>query len=197
MKSMAYSEYRKIAQSFDILNFEHKDLFWRLVGHTAMVVKDTSRDMLQCWESTSRGMGGQSGVQLNPLRQRLEQYGGRVRVRRIIAPRLNKLITGMALNDVIRRERGKPYPNLKRRSGRWYLVKAALDCFGKITENSENPVWRFCTDLVVATWRDCGLTVPGINSAEFEPDDMRPGGAFQFKLTAGVQLGPEIELVLD
>jgi hypothetical protein len=196
-KIIPYSEYRKIARTFDLLNFEHKDWLWRMIGHTAMVVADKSRDMLHCWESTSRGMGGQSGVQINPLRARLEQYGGRVNVRQIIYPRICPMLPHMALNEVIKRERGKPYPNLKSTAGRIYLANAEIDCGGKLTENIENPAWRFCTDLFVATYRDCGLTIPGINSAEYEPDDMRPGGKFERCLAAGVQLGKEFEIMMD
>lgn len=200
MKQIKYADYRKIAKTFDVLNFENKDWFWRLIGHTAMVVVNHQYDQVDCWESTSRGLGGQSGVQLNPLKARLESCDSRVFVRRIDYCGMKYWDAIAKLKDYVRANRGIPYPNLKTRYGRWYLIKAALDC-GKLTQNVENPKIRFCTDLIAATYRDCGLAQFECASSEFEPDDMRyttqpDDMTFDDYLVDGVTLGEEMEIVL-
>ena len=202
MKTIKYDDYRKIAKTFDILNFENKDWFWRLIGHTAMVVVNHQYDQISCWESTSRGLGGQSGVQLNPLRARLETCGSRVFVRQILTTKIGMYFNSIStLKEYIKANRGLPYPDLKTRYGRWYLIKAALDC-GKLTENKENPKMRFCTDLVAATYRDCGLARFDCASSEFEPDDMRgyskgwSMNVFDAYLVDGILLSDEMEIIL-
>jgi hypothetical protein len=108
------------------------------------------------------------------------------------------------LEHYIEKNRGLPYPDLKTRYGRWYLIKAALD-IGKLFQNVENPKIRFCTDLIAATYRDCGLAQFDFASSEFEPDDMRsinntslrkwwPRNHFDCFLVDGITLGEEMEI---
>lgn len=205
MKQIAYSEYRTIARTFDILNFENKDWLWRIIGHTAMVYK-AHNGQLHCWESTSRGLCNQSGVQLNSLKLRLKTCNSRVFVRQINA--IDEMVIMKArvrLEHFIENNRGIPYPPTRRWKGIRYLLNAEIDC-GKLTENKEDRKMRFCTDLIAATYRDCGLAkFPGASS-EFEPDDMRslttgvkakwPKKHFDCYLVDGVALGDEMEIIL-
>jgi hypothetical protein len=100
------------------------------------------------------------------------------------------------LKDYIPANRGLPYPDLKTRYGRWYLIKAALD-IGKLSQNVENPKIRFCTDLIAATYRDCGLAQFDFASSEFEPDDIRTGEEyFDDYLVPVITLGDEMEIII-
>jgi len=191
-----YESIRDSLASFDVINCEHKELFFRLIGHTAMVYRCKATGQLMVWESTTMNrFSGLSGVQLNPLGIWLANYPGKVYIRQTIMSDEKRKYAELWLDPFIRMTRGTSYPNLKTRSGRWYLIKAALDSklFARATTNIEDPSVRFCTDLVAATYRYCQLTTADINPSEMEPDDCRPGGQFE-KYLRECALGSEIRI---
>lgn len=201
MLKIPYEEYRTQAHSGDIINFKPTlrwynpvSWFWSAIGHTGMVVKEDRLKTLQCWESTSKGLAGQSGVQLNPLFARLSTYPGTITIRSLYYCHLKYPDVDQKLQSFIRENRGIPYPNLKTKKGRLYLIRAAWDCPHTHSQNIENPAIRFCTDLVVATLKFCTLVIPTANPPEFQPDDTLDGGQIEDYLSEDVGLLNEIQL---
>jgi len=171
-----YEDIQPNLQTGDIINCEHKDIFWRLIGHTAVCYRDPLTDMLFWFESTSRNnVSGISGVQMNPMGLILNNYPGKVYVRQ-----LEKLPgfepTGSPF-EFIEKHRESSYPNYHTRQGRWKLILSALDIplFGKdIAEYHGTDEGIFCTELVVRFLRWLGIMYPaGLCANEFEPDDLR------------------------
>ena len=171
-----YEDISSRLQTGDVLNCSHKDLFWRLIGHTATVYRDPLTNMLFCLESTSISkVSGISGVQLNALGLWLDKYPGKVYVRQLV--KLGGYQEMAHPGEFIEKYRNSSYPNYRTRSGRWKLILAALDInlFGKdIAAYKGDDQGIFCTQLIVMFLRWLGIMDPGgILAQEFEPDDFR------------------------
>ncbi len=199
-----YAALRSYLNSFDIINTEHYKLFWRLIGHTAVIYKDFTTGVVYIYESTTQNkFSGLSGVQLTPMRVWLNNYPGKVFVRRVIiddvfswgnntAPSSNNTI-----EQHIKKYRGTPYPDLSDRRQRNFVINAALDLPGPLKGFGLNPDRddiMFCTHLVADLWRWRGYYIGDEPPSEFEPDDTRPGGKFENQLVKGLSLDSEIRI---
>lgn len=169
-----YSDIAPSLQTGDILTCEQHDWFWRLIGHTATIYRDSLTNMLSCFESTSISrVSGIKGVQLNPLGLWLDKYPGKVRVRQ--CQKLAGFEPKGKPEDFIQKYRGSSYPNTKTRAGRWKLILAAIDVeiFGhNIAAYHGKDKGIFCTELVVMFLRHLGIMQEkGLPAWEYEPDD--------------------------
>jgi len=202
-----YRTLRDEINSFAILNCEHKRLFWRMIGHTAMVYRDPATGVIYVYESTQMSYSGVSGVQLHLLGEWLDHYPGKVFIRPLKFAGDAKSWTYQCeamdrLQDHIWRYRGTSYPDLKTRQGRWFLIKAAWDSglFKKASTNTDTDAAMFCTHLVAHAYRACRLIDTeetgwiDYNPAEFEPDDMRNGSIFERLIRPECVLQPEIRI---
>lgn len=167
-----YKEIRASLQTFDILCCRHYNWFWRLIGHVAMVVRMPG-DVLMVWESTQRNKwSGKSGTQLNLMSDWIQHFPGEVFVRRVkILDPIWQDVGYRHLDAYIERHRGEPYPDLKSKSGLWYMAKQVLDIGGKIVENSPDRVVRDCSDRIAHTLQYCRVLQPTLNPSEQEPDN--------------------------
>lgn len=201
-----YDDIKDSLQTFDILNCEPKGLFWKLVGHTAMVYRCRETGQLFVYESTQRGSSDSlSGVQLRPMREWLASRD-KVFVRRVTfdymqlpagSPLLSRGNAELKCQQHIRQNRGKEYPDLRKPRWIWFLINAALDLPWKSRlRNPDIDFVMFCTMLLGDCWRFCGLSKKELLPSELEPDDMRPGEDYFFTayLNEGVNIGEEIEI---
>jgi len=192
-----YAAVRHSLNTFDIINCEHKDWFWRMIGHTATVYRDPLTGMLFVYESTTLNKwSGVSGVQLTPMRLWLRHYPGKVKVRHAVFEK-GWLGRGERQNNArahIEFFRGVPYPDLSDPKQLKFLLNAAIDLPLGIGENPDRHDIMFCTQLVVDFWQGAEMYVGAEPPSEFEPDDMREGGWFEKNLAEGVSLGKEIDL---
>ena len=182
-----YLEIRHRLSTFTIINCEHKNLFYRLIGHTAVVYKSLETGQLMVFEST-RG----PGVRLTPMGKWVSEYPGKVFVR---IPTYSNIMCAQAKAGIfIRDHLGTSYPNLQTRSGRFKLYMAALDLkiFGKdIFRYDGSDEGIFCTMLVIMFLHCCGLMYD-VDAQEWEPDDVR-GGDIDMYLK-NVKYGKEIRI---
>ncbi len=203
-----YAAVRSSLGTFDIINTEHKDWFWRFIGHTAMVYRDFLTGLISVYESTTRNkFNGLSGVQLTPMRLWLAHYPGKVLVRGFYCNKRNKgyfdypelqkrllLKEKPTVEQHIQKFRDTPYPDLKDPKQRQFVIDAAIDLPFGIGQNPDRHDIMFCTQLVVDAYQDCGLYTGEEPPSEWQPDDMRPGGEFEKQLAEGVSLGKEIRI---
>lgn len=193
-----YAAARSSLNTYDIINCEHKDWFWRMIGHTATVYKDYMTGQVSVYESTTLNkFNGFSGVQLTPMRLWLYNYPGKVFVRRMIIedPKIEpKFRQNIMAEAHIEKFRGVPYPDLSDPKQRKFVFNAALDMPFGIGANPDRHDIMFCTQLVADFWQDGGLYIGDEPPAEFEPDDMREGGEFERQLVEGVVLNREMRL---
>ena len=195
--AMRYTAIRSSLNTFDIINCEHKDLFWRLIGHTAMVYRDAATGQVSVYESTSLNkFSGISGVQLTPMRIWLGHYPGKVFVRRLIIDNaLNSEYNRQLRAEAhIKKYRGVPYPDIKDPEQRRFLINSVIDLPLGIGLNPDRHDIFFCTHLVVDVWQDGGLYTGDWPPSEWQPDDMRDGGKFECRLAEGLKLGKEIRI---
>ncbi len=204
-----YAAVRNSINTFDIINCEHKDLFWRLIGHTATVYVDPLTGMVFVYESTSLNKwSGISGVQLTPMRIWLDRYPGKAKLRKAYHNG-EPLIHGIAVkwgerneyfvqpqtaHQHIKKYRGVPYPDMSDPRQAKFLINSAIDLPLGIGLNPDRHDIMFCTQLVVDYWQYASLYIGDEPPSEFEPDDMRPGGKFEKQLADGITLGKEIDL---
>jgi len=175
-----YTKARDQLPTFTIINCEHKDLFWRLIGHTAILYKCPLTGQLSVFESTTLNkFTGKSGVQLTPFGTWLAHYPGKVFAR---VPKFGdsgeeagierQVMAEMFIKQYI----GTSYPDLKTWSGRLKLALSALDfrLFGRdwLTYKGKDD-GIYCTMLVIKKLQGCGLFDGLLKSSEFEPDDTR------------------------
>ena len=216
-----YEKVRGSLKTFDILNCVYgtqpwNPLHWILgaIGHTAMVYRVKETGQLMVYESTQTGRAdGLTGVQLRPLKEWLENYPGKVYLRRVTiegnifdpggTATVNDAERACALH--IKQHRGTEYPDLKKIKWLWFLANAVVDIpkwvpFKKYFENVPTTVKMFCTHLVGHCFKYCGLVTGPLNAAELQPDDMRPAGQIRYPnnfanyVAAYVKLGAEIRL---
>ena len=200
MRDMPYDKIRPVLGTFDVLNCEHRNWFWRLIGHTAGIYRDPLTGMLYCYESTQMKYAGSSGVRLVPLKQWIFEYPGDVMVKRCIyrdiPSALNQIDCEASAQVHIKTHRGKPYPDLKTRAGKWFVANAAIDLpFDNPWQNKERDDIFFCTHLYTHQLRFCGIA-DGFNAAEQEPDDTRDGGRFWQYLDDAVEYTEEVRIVV-
>jgi len=205
---MNYKIIRPKLGMFDIINCEHKSMFWRLVGHTAGIYVNEDIDQIDVFESTQAGNFNKSGVQLNTASEWFKRYDGKKYLRKVIIDwdifntnqREKMYYLGRRF---IREMRGQKYPNLKKIDGRWKLIFAALDLEingQDIFTYKGKDKGVFCTMLIVAWYIFSGLTKLQSGdlgyalemATEYEPDDMRQKGKFEKILRPGVRLTDEI-----
>lgn len=202
-----YETLRDTLQTGDLINCEPAGILWALVGHTAKVYKCPLTDQLYCYESTqTKREGGESGVQLRPLREWVEQYKGTIRIRYGVyegniggkTPDKRRHVAEKKAAEHIKKHRGKSYPNLKTLSGLWRVVNAAIDLPWKSRlandDNMKNP---FCTHLAVDMDRHMGRLsdhFTKLNPAEWEPDDTRDDFMFSMFYAPGFRYAKEIRI---
>ena len=205
-----YEQIRDSLQTGDLINCEPAGWIWALVGHTAKVYKCPLTGQLYCYESTqTKREGGESGVQLRPLREWVRQYNGTLRIRygeytgyvggKSAGKRRHKAEQLAA--EHVKKHRGKSYPNLKTLSGLWRVVNAAIDLPWKSRlaneDNMKNP---FCTHLAVDQDRYMGRLIDYhstddlLNPAEWEPDDTRDDCMFSYYYAPGFSYSKEIRI---
>ena len=67
-KIIPYLKARDQLPTFTIINCRQHSWFWRFIGHTAILYKDSFTGQLQVFESTTLNkFTGKSGVQLTPF----------------------------------------------------------------------------------------------------------------------------------
>ena len=199
-----YEEIRDSLRTFDIINCEPAGVLWSLVGHTAKVYKCPLTGQLYVYESTqTKREGGESGVQLRPLREWVDKYNGRIYIRHSRfegfvggkSPEKGRHRSEKLAAEHIKEHRGKSYPNLKTLSGFWRVINAAIDLPWKSRlENDDNMDNPFCTHLAMDLDRYCYLVIEGINPAEWEPDDTRDDGILDIHCRNGVSYDPDIRI---
>ena len=194
-----YAAVRHSLNTFDIINCEHKDWFWRLIGHTAVVYRDPVMGQLSVYESTSLNKwSGISGVQLTPMRVWLQYYPGKVFVRRVRFAHgegyFSSTYLGISARGHIEKFRGVPYPDMKDKKQRQFLINSAIDLPFGIGLNPDRHDIMQCAQLVVDFWEAPQLYIGEEPPSEYQPDDTRPGGKFENRLAEGVSLGKEIRL---
>ena len=181
-----YPENRERLDTFTIINCEHKDLFWRLIGHTAILYKYKATGQLMVFESTTLNKyTGNSGVQLTPFGLWLAHYPGKVYAR---TPEFQDSrgdgkdydYRRIQLAEAfIKTHLGTSYPDLKTWSGKMKLILSALDfrLFGvDLLTYKGDDKGIFCTELVIMLLQYCGIVTQMMSSYaayEYEPDDTR------------------------
>lgn len=204
-----YETIRDSLQTGDLINCEPAGIIWKLVGHTAKVYKCPLTGQLYCYESTqTKREGGESGVQLRPLREWVEQYKGTIRVRYGVyagyvggkSPEKRRYKAEQLAAEHIKLHRGKSYPNLKKLSGIWRVINAAIDLpWNSRLQNDDNMDNPFCTHLAVDMDRYMGRLssvkdLMTLNPAEWEPDDTRDDFMFCFYYVPGFRYAKEIRI---
>ena len=219
-----YNDVRDDLQTFDVLNCVYGDEWWNpvhwilgAVGHTAMVYVCKETDQIMIYESTQTGRADKlEGVQLRPMKEWLQNYRGKVYLRRTTItsdgghpPMFARVRAELRCGMHVQKYRGTAYPNLKKVRGLWFLANAAIDL--PVSTGLENPdidIVMFCTHLFGHVFRFCDMIkeynsnikhrpCKAFNPAELEPDDLRPGRDAKFiqYLKEYVHLGPEMQLV--
>jgi len=184
-----YKTLRHSLQSFDIICCEHKDLFWNLVGHSAMIVVDNEKDIVWIWQSSTQ-YANVSGTSLMPFNEWLTQYPGHVAIRQISMPMSLRRTAEERLDAYIAKYRGKPYPNLKSLTGWKYMYNQIADIM-PWTENHPDPDGdaRDCSDRIVHTLKTCGILNQMINPSEQEPDNLRENVLFHTPIDVYTERG--------
>lgn len=200
-KETKYLTVRSQLTTFTLINCEHRNWFWKLIGHNAVLYKDPMTGQLMLFESTTLNkFTGLSGVQMMPFGAWLALYPGKVFAR--IPVFSDSTLTASTkrmetASRFIRHNLGSSYPDLKTMTGRFKLYMAALDfkLFGVdwfTYMGSDEGI--FCTMLLIMMLQKCGLFEAYAYAKEFQPDDTRGGKAdFEDRLI-GVKYLPEIQL---
>jgi hypothetical protein len=182
-----YESIRNNLRSYDILRCIPRNLLYRIfVGHNAMLYRDRKTDTIHVFESTlaNKRWTGKTGVQLIPLGLWLQHYRGKVEVLKFVPTyrdKLNETVRNVVLARTIKKYRGTSYPNLKKRAGRWELLKAWLDvCF--LTRNKPDDEFIYCTELCAIALKRAKYLSEMCNTEEFVPGDLRPHGKFHRRL---------------
>ena len=164
-------------------------------SHVGMALRSDEWDMLLLLESTGLSSvkdveSGKAvrGVQLVPLSERVQVYGGDIAVRHlsgeITEPMRQKLLK-------FRREvSGRPYERKH-----IDLIRAAYD--GPFGENKEDLSSLFCSELVAEAYQQMGLLadVPvGLPSDEYTPRDFSTETKHALGLQNDYKLGKEIRI---
>ncbi|HEG42814.1 hypothetical protein LCGC14_3090660, partial [marine sediment metagenome] len=203
MEKIKYSQIRPRLKTFDVLCCIPPGLFMGWIQHTVGVYVCAETGQISAYQSTTQKYAGKSGVSLTPMAEFVDRYiraGGRILLRKCTIKGSGR--RGRAQQDAakhIKMHRGKPYPDLKTRAGRWYVVNARIDI----------PFWRknpwvnqdrtdifFCAHLIANEFRFCQLTKGKINAAEVDTRDLRAGGSFEDVLGDGVSLDyNEIQII--
>ena len=193
-----YAEIRDQLNTGDIVLFSGKGgisagIKWATFSrwsHVAMVLRLVEYDFVTLWESTTLSnltdldtRMPMKGVQLIPLSDRVQSYGGEIAVRRLRDAPLdaNAIQALMALRKEFR---GRPYEKSQAE-----LIKAAYD--GPGGHNEEDLSSLFCSELVAESYQRIGLLNEKKNSNEYTPADFSEKQGL--KLLKG-SLGPEIFL---
>jgi len=207
---MPYPEVRRTVDSYTILNTEHKSWFWRLIGHTAIIYVDPGTKKVFVYEATTKSYTGVSGVQLHLFGEWLDNYPGRVYMRRVHFKGNQPVHWAAACRKLakhIQKYCGTSYPDLSTRPGRWQLIKAAWDSwlFPKQSTNPDTDTDMYCTKLVGHAFRFGDMVrdfpypprdYPPIhyNPSELEPDDTRDGDWFEMYLKSHVIIDQEVRI---
>ncbi len=195
-----YSQIRPLLKTFDVLCCIPPGLFMGWIQHTAGVYVCAETGQISVYQSTTQKYAGKSGVSLTPMADFVDRYtkaGGKILLRKCTIK--GKGRRGRAQQEAakhIRVFRGTPYPDLKTRAGRWFVVNARIDLpFATRWANKETHSVFFCAHLIADWIRDGGLTKP-LNAAEVDTKDFRAGGSFEDVLADGVSLDrQEIQIV--
>lgn len=204
-----YEEIRDELQTFDIINCTYGDQGWNpihwllgAIGHTATVYRCRETGQLFVYESTQMGSkDGLSGVQLRPLKEWVNRYRGKIRIRSVgfessgaFTGHDRRIMAEQRCKQHIRKYRGRAYPNLKKLKGLWFLMNAAIDLPWKSRfRNKDTDTVIFCTMLLFHLFRFCRMAWQITVPSEAEPDDTRPGSDSLLKesLLKHITVGPE------
>lgn len=195
-KIVPYPEIRDDLWTFDVLCCEPHGLFASWIEHTAFVYRSKAVDQVMVYESTNRKYNGKNGVRLVPMAQWLRDYPGKVRLRHThIVDKNLRRAAEIRAGEHIKEFRGTPYPNLKTRAGKWFLINARLDLpFKNPWTNKDRFDVFFCAMLGAHWFRFCKLTRKGTNPAEADTKDFRKDGKFMNQLRGGVCFGKEFRI---
>ncbi len=174
-----YLKYRDQMDNFDVLCCEHNNWLYKFIGHTAVIYKNDT-GQLMVFESTSLNkFSGIKGVQLTPLGLWLQHYNGKVYWRKWVwdTPLLIQYTKGQRFANFIKKYRGTSYPS--GRKGARLLFKAWWDCpfLKKFSRNPVTTAVIFCSHLV-------GMLFEAVNfieimafmpASELIPKDFREG----------------------
>lgn len=207
---ISYSEIRDKLSTFTIINCEHKELFYRLIGHTAVVYRCVETGQVMVFESNI-GVG----VRLTPMGKWLNEYNGKVFVRiptffamqsqygSVSNPEPYHSEIKLA-QKFVKKHLGSSYPNVQTLSGKMKLLLAAFDLkvfeWDMLTYDGDDE-GIFCTMLVIMFLRYCGLLgclnlsqkKRVIPAHEYEPDDTRGRDVFD-KYLINCKYGKEIQI---
>ena len=174
-----YPEIRDRLSTFTIINCEHKNPFYKWIGHTAVVYRCLETGQLMVLESNV-GVG----VHLTPMGKWLNEYPGKVFVRipkfdfkeTVLGKTICMMTLEMLATEFIKSHLGSSYPNVKTWSGKMKLILSALDfdIFGDdLFKYDGNDEGIFCTMLVIMFLQYCGLMNNETLACEWEPDNTR------------------------
>ena len=198
---MKYEEYRKQAQSLDIVLFSGKGRISEAIkwvtksdkSHIALTLHMHEYNCLTLFESTTlsdtndilTGKKGSKGVQLVNMSLRLNSYDGSVWVRPIIGPRTHK--QKEAAMSFMREFHGRPYEQ-----NQIELVRSAIDLPGiRFMKNEPDASSVFCSELTALMLRHVGIMNDnGEPANEFTPADF----AKDIDLADGYTAGDMIEI---
>ena len=174
-----------------IVNCSHRNWFWRLIGHTALLYKHGG--FWKITESTAqrkpKGVGTINAFKWN--------YKGRIYLRQVMLDGFDIEDVCELTHDITKEYDKHPYPS--KWDGFKKLICASLDInIGgtDIAQHRGEDKGIFCTQWVVmigqlSGWVKWIYDCREVKSKEFEPDDMRNGKIEQFM---NCQLGPEFEV---
>jgi hypothetical protein len=172
-----YLKYRDQMGNFDVLYCEHKSLWTRFIGHTAVIYKNDA-GQLMVFESTSLNkFSGIKGVQLTPLGLWLSHYNGKVYWRKWVWAKdaTRSLDAEIEFELFIQEHRGTSYPS--GRKGAWLLFKAWWDSpfLKKFSRNAATTAVIFCSHLVGMLFNAVKFIDirPSVPASELIPDDFR------------------------
>ncbi len=198
-----YSRFRDQLKTFDVLCCIPPGIFMGWIEHTAMVYCCKETGQIMVYRSTTQTYAGKNGVTLTPIAEFVRNYtraGGRIYHRSCYISRpVNRGRAQQLCSNHIKQYRGKPYPNLKTRAGRWYVANARIDLpifRNNPWTNADIDTIFFCAHLIGHNYRASELTFININPAEVHTKDFREDQWFEkHALRPGVKLGDEIEII--
>ena len=199
MNKMRYDQMRPLLQTGDIVLFSGKGPISTGIkfatgskwSHVGMVFVLPEYDFVCIWESTTLSSitdldtnKAKKGVQLVPLRERVNQYQGEIAVRKLQGVDLNAVALNR-LNQLRKELSARPYEQNKIE-----LIKSAYD--GPLGLNQACLSSLFCSELVAEAYQRLGLIDEFSPSNEYTPADFSKSSV---SLLRG-SLGPAVTLTL-
>lgn len=164
-------------------------------SHVGMVFNIPQMNIVLLWESTTLSnlkdvldKKAKRGVQLVPLKERVDTYKGAIAVRQLQVNRTPRMMEALlAFRGEVR---DRPYEQSKLE-----LIQSAYD--GWLGENREDLSSLFCSELVAESYQRMGLLADQPPSAEYTPRDFASKSKHPLTLRLGARLGAEIKIRPD